>query len=127
MKLIAIVAVIGVVLLQFSGGVPDSSVGGPMTLLLAFMLAALAVGVHDAYTQGRGIFGWIVSVLAALVGGVSAGMLGGSLMDLVMPLLQLEGSLASTRHPLLYVFVAAMMLLTLLGAWLALWLVNRMR
>ena len=41
--------------------------------------------------------------------------------------LDLEGPLAATRHPLIYVSVAGMMLLTLLGSWIALWIVNRLR
>ena len=131
MLYLAIASVVGIILLQLSGAVPDSSVGGPMTLFLAFLLAGLAAGIHEAWTKRRGVVGWIVSILTALVGAVLAGMIGGTLMDFVMPviarLVNLQGSLAATGHPLLYVLSAVMMLITLGGSWLALSLVNRMR
>jgi hypothetical protein len=131
MKLIALAAVAGVILLQVSGAVPDSSVGGPMTLVFAFMLAALAAGIHEAWTMKRGVIGWIVSIFTALVGAIVAGLVVGSLVDTVMAVaaqaLDLQGSLAETKHPLLYILSAAMMLLMLFGSWLALQIVNRMR
>ena len=120
MKYIALIAVIGIVLLQLSGSVPDSSVGGPMTLALAFLIAALAVGIHEAWTARRGVLGWIVSIVAAFIGGLAAAMLGGTLMDMILPFVHVDGSLAQSHHPLLYISAAAMMLLTLLGSWLAL-------
>lgn len=131
MKFIALIAVIAVVLIQFSGLVPQSSVGGPMTMMFVFLAAALAAGIHEAWTNGRGVFGWIVSILAALVGAIIAGLFGGTVMDALMPFIaqffNLQGSLAASGHPLLYITSAAMMLLMLFGAWLALQLVNRMR
>lgn len=131
MKIITLVAVIAVVLIQFSGVVPLSSVGGAMTMSAIFLAAALAVGIHDAWTNRRGVLGWIGSVVTALFGAIVAGLAGGSLMDFFMgviaPLIDLQGSLAETRHPLLYITAAAMMLLILFGSWLALRLVNRWR
>lgn len=131
MKLIALAAVVGVILLQLLATVPHSSVGGPMMLVFAFMLAALAAGIHEAWTMKRGVMGWIVSIVAALAGAIVAGLVGGSLVDTVMGVaaqaLDLQGSLAETKHPLLYVLSAAMMLLMLFGSWLALQIVNRMR
>lgn len=131
MKYITLIAVLAIILIQWSGAVPLSSVGGSMTLALVFLVAALTVGIHDAWSQKRGVLGWIVSLVAALAGFVVTAILGGTLMDMVMgvaaPYLNLQGSLAETRHPLLYVMSAAMMLLVLLGTWLALRLVNRWR
>lgn len=131
MKIITLIAVIAIVLIQFSGAVPLSSVGGPMTLAMVFLAAALAAGIYEAWSMRRGVLGWIVSILTALAGAIVAGLAGGTLMDLFMgliaPLIDLQGSLAATRHPLLYITSAAMMLFILLGAWLALRLVNRMR
>ena len=72
MKFIAPIAVIGILLLQVSGAVPQSSVGGPMTLALAFFGAALAVGIHESWSNKRGVLGWIVSIVAALVGAMPA-------------------------------------------------------
>lgn len=131
MKIITLIAVIAIVLIQFSGAVPKSSVGGPMTLAMVFLAAALAAGIYEAWSMRRGVLGWIVSILTALAGAIVAGLAGGTLMDLFMgliaPLIDLQGSLAETRHPLLYITSAAMMLFILLGAWLALRLVNRWR
>jgi hypothetical protein len=131
MKIITLIAVIAIVLIQFSGVVPLSSVGGPMTLAMVFLAAALAAGIYEAWSMRRGVLGWIVSILTALAGAIVAGLAGGTLMDLFMgliaPLIDLQGSLAETRHPLLYITSAAMMLFILLGAWLALRLVNRWR
>ncbi len=127
MRVIALIAVVGIVLLEFSGLVPQSSVGGPLTLMLMFLLTMLAVGLYEAWSQRRGVLGWIVSVVASVVGGFVGVSLGSMVMELVLPYLGLEGSLASTRHPLLYISSAAMMLLTLAGSWMGLWLVNRLR
>ena len=127
MKYIALTAVIAVVLLQLIGAVPQSSVGGPMALVFAFLIAALAVGIHEAWSNQRGVLGWIVSIVVALVGALLAASMSGMAMEEVLQHANLQGSLAETQHPLLYVASAAMMLLTLLGSWIALWLVNRMR
>ena len=81
MKYIATIAVITVLLLQFVGAVPQSSVGGPMTLALVFFTAALAVGIHDAWTNNRGVLGWIVSIVTAVVGAFLAAEIGNIAMD----------------------------------------------
>ena len=131
MKYITLIAVAAVVLIQWSGAVPQSSVGGPVTLALVFLAAALAVGVHEAWRNKRGVLGWIVNLAAVLGGFIVTAILAGAIMDMVMTMaaryLNIEGSLAATRHPLLYIMSAAMMLLVLLGAWSTLWLVNRWR
>jgi hypothetical protein len=56
-----------------------------------------------------------------------AANLGSIVMGLILMPLNLEGPLAATRHPLMYVSLVGMMLLTLLGSWIALWIVNRLR
>jgi hypothetical protein len=56
-----------------------------------------------------------------------AASLGSMVMETILMHLNLEGPLASTRHPLIYVSFAGMILLTLLGSWIALWIVNRLR
>jgi hypothetical protein len=131
MKYITLISVAAIILIQWSGAVPKSSVGGAMTVALVFLAAALVVGIHDAWTNRRGVLGWIVSIVTAFVGFVVAGLLGGTLIDMFMgiavPLLKIEGSLAETRHPLLYITSAATMLFILLGTWLALQFVNRWR
>ena len=133
MKYIAPIAVIAIVLLQWSGAVPKSSVGGPLTLALVVLAASLAVGVHEAWTNKRGVLGWIVNIPVSLVGAFLAAEVGNLLVVPILMLLQflglsnLEGSLAATGGLLLYASLAGMMLLTLLGSWLALQFVNRFR
>lgn len=127
MTYITLIAVIAILLLQLTGAIPQSSVGGAMTLALVFLVAALAVGIREALVNKRGVLGWIVSIVASLVGAFLAANLGGVLLEALLMQQNLEGSLATTRHPLLYVASAGMMLLALLGSWIALWMVNRLR
>lgn len=128
---IALIAVIGIVLLQASGAVPQSSVGGPMTLALAFFLAALAAGLHEAWTMRRGVIGWIVNIVVSFVGAFLAANVGSSIMVVLLLLVSrfvhVDGSLAATGGPLLYISLAGMMLITLLGSWGAIQIVNRWR
>ncbi len=127
MKIIALIAVIAILLLQFSGAVPDSSVGGPMTLAVVFLGAALAVGIHEAWSNKRGVLGWMVSIVVSLVGAFVAAEIGNLVMEAMLTLVHFEGSLAKTGGPLLYFWSAGMMLLMLLGSWIALQIVNRLR
>src|SRR4051812_50022360 len=114
-----------VLLLQLSG--PTSSVGGPLTIMLVLFIAMLAVAIHEARSSRRGAAGSIVSIAAALVGGLLAASLASTAIETILPHLDLEGSLASSGHPLLYVFSAAMAMLAVLGPWIALQIVNRFR
>jgi hypothetical protein len=127
MKYIALVAVIALLALELSGAIPQSSVGGPMTIALVFSIAALAVGIREAWLNNRGVLGWIVSIVASLVGAYVAAAMGGMVMGTIQGLLNVEGALAETRHPLLYVSLVGMMLFALLGSWIALRIVDRMR
>ncbi|MBS0250249.1 MAG: hypothetical protein JSR78_04210 [Proteobacteria bacterium] len=127
MKYIATIAVISILLLQFFGAVPQSSVGGPMTLALVFFAVALAIGVYEAWTNKRSILGWIVSIVTAVVGAFLAAEVGNLMMGLLLPHLNLNGSLAQTQGPLLYIVSVAMLLLMLLGSWIALSFVERWR
>lgn len=133
MKYIAPIAVIAIVLLQWSGAVPKSSVGGTLTLALVVFAASLAVGMHEAWENKRGVLGWIVNIPVSLVGAFLAAEVGNLLVVPILMLLQilglsnLEGPLAATGGLLLYASLAGMMLLMLLGSWLALQFVNRWR
>lgn len=127
MKYIVPIAVAGVLLLQASGAIPMSSVGGPMTIALAFLAAALAVGIHEAWTKKRGVLGWILNVVVSIVGALVAVQLGEFLLLPLLMLMDVRGSLAATGGFAMSVGLAAMMLLTLLGSWGALQLVNRWR
>jgi hypothetical protein len=56
-----------------------------------------------------------------------AAALVGMAMETIIPHLHLEGSLASSQHPLLYISSVAIAILTVLGAWIPLQIVNRFR
>ena len=127
MKYIALIAVIAIVSIQLFGVVPQSSVGGPMTLAFAFLVAALAVAIHDAWSIRRGVLGWFVCIVVSVVGAFLAAGVGGMIMDSILGQLNLGTSLAASRHPLLFISSAGMMLLTIFGSWSALWVVNRLR
>jgi len=127
MKYIALIAVITLLPLELSGSIPQSSVGGPMTIALVFFIAAVAVGIHEAWLNKRGVLGWIVSIVASLVGAFVGAEIGGLVFGTIQGLLNVEGALAETRHPLLYVSMVGMVLFGLLGAWIALRIVDRMR
>ena len=118
MMCIALVAVIGVLLLQWTGSIPLASVGGSMTIGFTYIVAALAVGIHEAWTQRRGVLGWIVNIVVSFVGAFVAAPIGG----LIIGLLLSDGSrsLAATGGARFSLALAGGMLVTLLAAWGAL-------
>ena len=125
MKTIALIAVMAMLLLSVA--MPKSSVGGPLTIMLILFLAMLAVGIHEAWLKKRGGLGWIVNIVVSVIGGFVAVIFAGMAIEMILPHLHLEGSLASSQHPLLYVLCAAMAILTVLGSWIPLQIVNRFR
>lgn len=127
MTYIVLIAVIGILLLQFTGSIPLSSVGGAMTIAAAIFAAVLAVGIHDAWTHKRGVLGWIVSLVVVLVGAFVIAPLGGFVMVMLLSPFMDGTSIAAAGGPLMAVALAGQMLITLLGAWGALWVVNKWR
>ena len=127
MKIITLIAMLAISLIVFLGLIPQGSVGGAMSFMLLFLLAALAVGIYDAWSARRGLLGWIVSLVVALVGALIGAAAGAFALELAFTLIPPQGSLMQTGGPLLYLSINAQMLFTLLGAWLALGLVNRWR
>ena len=127
MKYIALTTVAALLLLELSGAIPQSSVGGPMTIALVFFIAALAVGIREAWLNKRGVLGWIVSIVVSIVGMYVGAEVGSLFFGTIQGLLQVEGALAETKHPLLYVSMVGMVGFVLTGAWLALRIVDRMR
>jgi len=105
----------------------QSSVGGPMTMLYIVFVTMLAVGLYEAWSNRRGVLGWIVNIVASLIGGFVAVAMGGMVMEMILSNLKLEGALASSGHPLLYIGSAGMALLTVLGSWGTLQIINRFR
>ena len=130
MKTIILLAVAASLLVAVFG--PTSSVGGPMTVMFVLFLAMLTVGIYEAVSNRRGPLGWVVNIVLAVIGGFVAAIVVGTtvmeplilLSSLVFPM---TGSLVSTGHPLLYVLSAAMAVLTVLGSWLAIRIVNKFR
>ena len=127
MKYIALIAVIGILLLQWTGSIPQGSVGGSMTIGFAYIAAALAVGIHEAWTQKRGVLGWIVNIVVSFVGVFVAAPLGGMVMAMILSPFMDKSSLAATGGPVMSVGLVGGMLVALLGSWGALQIVNRWR
>lgn len=125
MRIISLVGIVGIVLLDFAGAIPKASVGGPLALLFLFVVAMLAVGIHEAWSNGRGVLGWITSIVCSVIGGFLALTLGSLIFEAIIPFLDLNGPLATSQHPMRYVLSAGMMALTLFGSWSALQLVRR--
>lgn len=124
---IALIAVIGILLLHSTGAVPMTGVGGAMTMGLALLAAAPAVGIHEAWTKKRGVLGWIVNIVASLVGAFLFAPLGGMVLAIILSPFMDKPSLAATGGGVMYVALAGQMVVVLLGAWGALWIVNRWR
>ena len=127
MKYIAPIAVIGILFLQWTGSIPLASVGGSLTIGLAYIVAALAVGIHEAWTQKRGVLGWIVNIVVSFVGVFVAAQLGGIVIVMLLSPFMDGSSLAKAGGLVMSVALAGGMLVSLLGAWGALWIVNRWR
>ena len=128
MQYIVLIAVIGILLLQLTGSIPLDSVGGSMVIALAFFAAALAVAIHEAWTKKRGVLGWIVNIVVSFFGVFLAAQLGGLVMVMMLfPFMDGSSSLAAAGNTLMSVALAGQMVITLLGSWGALWLVNRWR
>jgi hypothetical protein len=128
MQYIVLIAVIGIVLLQLTGVIPLDSVGGAMVIALAVFVGTLAVAIHEAWTRKRGVLGWIVNIVVSFVGAFLVAPLGGMVMVmLLLPFMDGSSSLAAAGGPQMSIALAGQMAITLLGAWGALWLVNRWR
>ena len=127
MRLIILIAVTTILLLELSDALPKSSVGGPMAMMMIVFLAVLALGLYEAWSQKRGVLGWLVSIVASVVGGFLGAAVASVILGTLLSYLSLGVALAETQHPLRYIASAGMMLLALLGSWIALQIVNRYR
>jgi hypothetical protein len=124
---IALIAVIGILLLQVTDSIPLSSVGGPMVIAMVAFAVSLAVAIHEAWTKKRGVLGWIVNVVVTFVGVFVAAPLGGMVVVLILSPFMDGPSLAASGGAVAGAGLVGMMLVTLLGSWGALWIVNRWR
>ncbi len=125
MRTITLIAVIAILLLELSDALPKSSVGGPMAMMMIVFLAVLALGLYEAWSQKRGVLGWVVSIVAAVVGGFLGAAVASTILGTMLSYLNLGGPLAASQHPLRYIASAGMMLLAMLGAWIALQVMSR--
>jgi hypothetical protein len=133
MKVIALLAVIGVLLLFATDSIPLASVGGSLVIGFAFVTAALAAGIHEAWTKRRGVVGWVVNLVVSFIGALLGAQIGGMVMVILLYFggyllgVPMERSLAATGGVVMAVALVGGMLATLLGAWGALQVVNRWR
>lgn len=128
MTYIVLIAVIGILLLQWTGAIPLDSVGGAMVIAAAVLAGTLAVAIHEAWVRKRGVLGWIVNVVVSLAGAFLVAPVAGMVMVmLLLPFMDGSSSLAAAGGPQMSIALAGQMAITLLGSWGALWLVNRWR
>lgn len=128
MKYIFLVAIAGILLLNATGAIPLDGVGGSMVIGLALLAAAPAVGVREAWTNNRGVLGWIVNVVVAVLGAFVIAPLGGLITVMALgPFMNGGGPIAAAGGLVMSAALVCMMVVTLLGAWSALWIVNRWR
>ena len=125
MRTIIVIAVMAMVLVDVGDALPKSSVGGPMAMMTIVFLAVVALGLYDAWSQKRGVLGWIVSIVASVVGGFLGAAVASGILGTMLSYLNLGVPLAESQHPLRYIGSAGMMLLAMLGAWIALQFVGR--
>ncbi|MFG1183784.1 hypothetical protein [Xanthobacter aminoxidans] len=128
MTYIVLIAVGGVLLLQWSGAIPMDSVGGALVIAAAVILGSLAVAIHEAWTKRRGLLGWIVNIVISFAGALLiAPLAGGVMVALLLPFMDGASSLAAAGGARMAIALSGQMALTLLGSWGALWLLNRWR
>lgn len=125
MKMIALLAVIAMLLVDIFG--PKESVGGAMTMGMVVILIVFVVGIYEAAANKRGLLGWIVNIVTVIVGGFIVINIVGLLMELIIPLLHLDGSLAKSGHPIKYLLTAGIAIFVVLGTWAPILIINRWR
>ena len=128
MAYIVLIAVIGVLLLQWSGLIPPDGVGGALAIAAAVILGVLVIAIYEAWTKRRGVLGWIVNIIVSFAAALLvAPLAGGVMVALLLPFMDGASSLAEAGGARMSIALAGQMALTLAGSWGALWLVNRWR
>lgn len=89
-----------------------------ITSMLAGAAFAAALGLYDAWSNKRGALGWIVSIIASVVGGV---VVGAALPQIAILALKPD------RPAALYIGLAGVVAGVLVGSSVALSVVNRFR
>jgi hypothetical protein len=124
MKTIAALTFAGVLLTSLAN---PSSVGDPATALLIVVLSMFAVGMYQAWSKECGPLGWIACIVLAIMGGSAGIAVSNVAMSLLRSFFEVEGSLAKTGHPLLYISLAVIAALTVAGSWGAIQIVDLVR
>lgn len=127
MPYILLIAVTGVLLLQWTDSIPPGSVGGSLVIAMAFFLGAFVVAIYEAVVQRRGVLGWLVNIVVAFFGAVIAAQIGGVVVILLLSPLMTGSSMVKSGGTVMSMGLALSMIITLLGSWYALQLVNRWR
>jgi hypothetical protein len=111
MKYIVLIAVIGILLLQWSNAIPLTGIGGSMVIGLAMLAAAPAVGIHEAWIKKRGVLGWIMNIIVSLVGAFVFAPIGGMVIVLLLsPFMSGAQSVAAAGGPVMSVALVGGML-----------------
>jgi hypothetical protein len=128
MPYILLIAVAAILILQASGGIPLASGGGPLAIAAVFLIAALAVAIHEAWMKGRRLLGWLANIVIVLVGIFLAAPVAGMMVTLLVgQLFTMSTSLAATGRPPLAIALAVAMAANLLAARSALLVAERWR
>ncbi|HRE19416.1 MAG TPA: hypothetical protein PKW21_00055 [Rhabdaerophilum sp.] len=117
MKYITLGAVTGILALHLAGAIPSSSVGGPLVIALVCFTAAIAVGVHEAWTERRGVMGWILNLVVSFAATFFAAQLGGMILVLALTPFTDGSSLAATGGGVMATALAGTMGATIFGVW----------
>jgi hypothetical protein len=128
MPYIVVIAVVTVLLLQWTGSIPLDSVGGAMVFAMPVLIGTLAIAIHEAWTKKRGVLGWIVNVVVTFLAAFLVAPLGGMVMVILLsPFMDGSSSLAAAGDPQMSIALAGVMAIALLGSWGALRIVDRWR
>jgi hypothetical protein len=119
-KTITLFTVAAILLMHLFGS--RSGVGSPTTDILVSFAIMLAVGIYEAW--GRGLVGWLVYSVLAVVGGVVALCLTSLALEATVAALHTQGRFATLTQPLRRIADVVMPLAAVLGAWLPLKLIN---
>ncbi|MCK1395999.1 hypothetical protein [Bradyrhizobium sp. 1] len=125
MTTIILLAIAAMLTLERFG--PGSSVGGPMSMLLVLVLIILGVTAHEAKSRERDEMRRGICIVVSIIGGVAAFILIALSIDAIEPYLPIEGPLDSSEDPVKYALVAATAIVVVLGSWLPLRAMNRLR
>lgn len=127
MTYIVAIAVIGILALQATDSIPAASVGGSLVIAMAFFLGAFVVAIHEAVVKRRGLLGWIVNIVVSFVAVFFTAQIAGIVVVAMLAPFMTGSSMAKTGGFVMSIGLALGMVVTLLGSWAALQLVNRWR